>query len=93
MPVVVHHGDDDAGVIYVKLLHGLREAWLYGPAPPSFDEPDKQWSFVSQLGDRAQVEADVDAFIERQLAFDRDLWVVEVAYRPGFDLLSEWIAA
>lgn len=80
---VVAHGDDTAGSVLVKLntLDGQAAVW--------------QRSFDLMSGERAWVvlqegaEADVDGAIQRQRAFDRDIWVVEVEDRQGRHLLGE----
>ncbi len=37
-------------------------------------------------------EADIDAYLAQQYAFDRDIWVVEVADRDGRHFLDDWLA-
>lgn len=80
---VTSHGDDTAGAVLVKLntLDGRARAF--------------QRSFDPATGERCWIvladgdEADIDAAIGRQRAFDPDLWVVEVEDRAGRHLLDE----
>ena len=80
---VVHKGDPTAGVVMVKLstLDGQAKCF--------------QRSYDLMTGDRAWVvlaagdEASVDASIEKQRSFDRDLWVIEIESREGRHLLDQ----
>ena len=80
---VVAHGDDMAGAVLVKVSTLDGKACLY---QRSFDlmENTRSWSVLSQ-GE----EAAVDASIQKQRGFDRDLWVIEVEDRQGRSLLDE----
>ena len=80
---VVAHGDDTAGAVLVKLntLDGRARAF--------------QRSFDLATGARVWVvlvegpEAEVDAAVARQRAFDPDLWVIKVEDRGGWHLLDD----
>jgi hypothetical protein len=80
---VVAKGDATAGAVLVKqnTLDGRARVF--------------QRSFDLMSGERAWItltegdEAEVDASIARQRAFDRDLWVIEVEDRDGRHLLDE----
>ena len=80
---VVAKGDPTAGAVLVKLNTLDGAARLF------------QRSFDLATGARAWVvlaegaEANVDASVERQRSFDRDLWVIEVEDRAGRHLLDE----
>ena len=91
--VVMRHGDDDAGAVYIKvsLLNG--EAMLFGPAPPAagaFDLPPQQW--MSQFEAETVEESIVDDFLKSQVNFDPDIWILVVEDRAGRHGLEEWIA-
>jgi hypothetical protein len=87
--VVVRHGDDDAGAIFIKinLLDG--RCLLFGPAPAGLSgaESDRRW--VAQLSPKGVAEAEADAFIAREASFDSDLWLIEVEDREGRHFLDE----
>lgn len=85
---VVRHGDDDAGAIYIKVSAGRDLATLYGPAPMSLDTEaiDRQWSV--HLAPKANADQEIDAYLARQYAFDRDIWVLEVEDREGRHFLD-----
>jgi hypothetical protein len=80
---VVARGDATAGAVLVK------QATLDGRATAhqrSFDPMTgaRSWMVLAE-GEEAQV----DAAIARQRAFDPDLWVIEVEDRAGRHLLDE----
>jgi hypothetical protein len=80
---VLHHGDDTAGAVLVKLntLDGQAQAFQR-----SFNlmSGERAWMTLAQ-GD----EPTVDAAIARQRQFDPDLWVLELEDRRGRHLLEE----
>lgn len=89
--MIVRHGDDDAGAIFIKIAHLNGKAALYGPAPAGFDEGQSDRKWVLHLDAAKATEADVDAYLARQYDFDSDLWVVEVEDRQGRHFLDDWL--
>ena len=89
--MVVRHGDDDAGAIFIKIATLDGRAALYGPAPAGFDtgQTDRQWTL--HLDPAKASDADVEAYLARQAEFDEDLWVVEVEDRQGRHFLDDWM--
>lgn len=85
---VVRHGDDDAGAIYIKVTQAIGQAALYGPAPGGLDsdQGDRHWSL--HLAPDENAEQVIDAYLARQYAFDRDIWVIEVEDREGRHFLD-----
>lgn len=86
--VVVRHGDDDAGAIYIKINRLDGTCLLLGPAPAGLSgaESDRRW--VACLSPTGLPEADADAFLAREADFDSDLWLVEVEDRQGRHFLD-----
>lgn len=83
---VVRRGDARAGTVIVKAYDtSNRTARLYAEA-------------FGQDGDRLWIqpvtgtESDLDAYIERQIGYDPDLWVVEVEDRQGRHFITEQVA-
>lgn len=80
---ITARGDPTAGAVLVKLSTLDGQARLF------------QRSFDLATGARAWIvlqdgtDAEVDEAVARQLAFDPDLWVVEVEDRRGRHLLDE----
>lgn len=90
MPMVVRHGDDDAGAIFVKLLIPPNLSRVYGPRPQGMSELPLDRAFETQLGRQPVPELKADSFLKRQAEFDSDLWIVEVQATPGLVALSPW---
>jgi hypothetical protein len=90
--VVVRHGDDDAGAIFIKVSRLDGTARVFGPAPAGFDHATEDRRWTTRLGGADQPERDVDAFLAREAEFDSDLWVVEVEDRSGRTFLDDWLA-
>ncbi len=88
--VVVNRGDEDAGVIFIKIARLDGTADLFGPAPAGLvDRLDREWSPVRA----AAAESEVDALIARERNMDRDIWVIEVEDRAGRHFLEDWLSA
>jgi hypothetical protein len=89
--VLRRRGAEDAGAIFIKVsrLNGLAE--LYGPAPQSaFDEArPSDRAFSPALSGDARSDADVEAYLAKQIRFDPDLWIVEVEDRAGRHFLDQ----
>lgn len=75
---VVHKGDPDGGVLWVKVLDG-RDAAL--------------WAERYEGGFAARTEgfvpeADANEVVAKERDFDRDLWLIEVEGAAGADLVT-----
>jgi len=86
--VVVRHGDDDAGAIYIRIDRLDGTCQLLGPAPAGLEsvEWDRRW--VSHLPGGTSPDK-ADEFLAREARFDSDLWVVEVEDRRGRHFLDD----
>jgi hypothetical protein len=89
MAVIVHRGDPDAGILFVKvrLLDG--RARLLGPAPASLSPASELPRLVAHLAPEGAPENEIDDYLRRQIDFDSDLWIVEIEDREGRDFLGE----
>ena len=87
---VVRHGDNDAGVIFIKIARLDRTADLYGPAPSGYvgEAGDRSWTLLAA----AKPESEIDERLAREAKLDRDIWVVEVEDRQGRSFLDGWLA-
>ena len=90
--MVVAHGDDTAGAIYIKIARLDGSAALYSPAPMSFSasEGDGERTFAAHHAPGTP-EAQVDQTMVRQREFDPDLWLIEVEDREGRHFLDGWL--
>ena len=90
--VLVRRGDDDAGAIYIKVSRLDGTASLFGPAPAGLDAAREDRLWQPSLKAEPSPEAEVDAFLQRQIEFDPDLWIVAVEDRSGRHFLDDWLA-
>jgi hypothetical protein len=80
---IARKGDARAGSVIVKVLNlRSRDAYVLREAQTG---EDTVWMRpVETLN-----EPDVDAYIERQIKYDPDLWVVEIEDKEGHNYLTE----
>ncbi len=72
---VVRRGDPDAGIIFVKVFGGSLGCVIFNQLY-DFQEDCLYWSKLT--GDEPVEEKEADKLLERQLSFDKDIWVLEV---------------
>jgi hypothetical protein len=91
LAVVRRRGAEEAGAIFIKIdrLDGTTE--LYGPAPQSaFDESrPSDRAFSPCFKQQPVLEAEADAYLNREIRFDSDIWIIEVEDRTGRHLLDQ----
>lgn len=89
---VVHHGDDDAGAIFLRVnrLDGTSQLYVPAPAGLSGTELDRRWQAAFESG--STPDADVEDYLRRELSIDDDIWVVEIESRTGAHHLDDWLA-
>ncbi len=88
---VVHHGDDAAGAIFIKVTGADRYAELYGPAPAGLDSTDLDRRFVRLTVGGAIGDREADTRLAREREFDSDVWIVEIEDRHGRHFLEQWL--
>jgi hypothetical protein len=90
LAVVRRRGAEEAGAIFIKITRLDGTADLYGPAPQSaFDDThpaDRAFSLC--LKQQPAPEAEAEAYLDRQIRYDPDLWIIEVEDRAGRHLLD-----
>ncbi len=81
--VLRRRGAAEAGAIFVKidLLDGT--ALLFGPAPQSELEPGQDRVFTALHSEPRIEPAAAEQKLTREIAFDPDVWIVEVEDRQG----------
>ena len=88
---VRRRGAEEAGAIFVKLNRLDGTAEIYGPAPQTAfeDSHPTDRAFTAGLPAQPAPEADVEAYLARQIRFDPDVWIVEVEDRAGRHFLDQ----
>ena len=76
---IVRRGDPDAGTVLLKLNRFEEGVTVYTQASTMTDTP--AWS--RGTGPKPVTEAEADAYIERQVKYDPDVWVLEIEDRRG----------
>lgn len=87
--VVVRHGDDDAGAIFIKVVRQDQKAAIFSPAPAGLDHADLDRRWVKGLAGAFVPEQDAQALLEREARFDSDVWIVEIEDRDGRHFLGD----
>jgi hypothetical protein len=86
--LVRRRGAEEAGAIFIKINRLDGTADLYGPAPQSADEAQPDRMFAVCVTQQPAADADIEAYLARQLGYDPDVWVVEVDDRAGRHFLD-----
>ena len=85
---VVKKGDDRAGSVIVKAYDtSTRTARLFTEA----FGPDGDRLWIQPVV--SDSESDLDAYIQKQVGYDPDLWVVEIEDRQGRHFITETVDA
>ena len=93
MAVVLRHGDDDAGAIFIKARRLDGMAAIFTPAPAGLDSADFDRRWVAGLGGKYVAETEVSAVLDKEVTFDSDVWIVEVEDRHGRHFLGDDLVA
>lgn len=88
---VVHHGDDTAGAIFIKVNRQDGTARLFGPAYAGLETAEGERAFMAMAGGLAVSETEIDELLAREMRFDGDLWIVEIERPDGDPMLEGWL--
>ena len=84
---VARKGDTRAGTVIVKAFDtSSRRARLYSEA----FGPDGERLWMQPV--ESDFESELDAYVQRQIGYDPDLWVVEIEDRQGRHFITEKVA-
>lgn len=86
--VVSRRGDSKAGSVFVRVFSDKENVRLLCPAPgESLDaRGERRWLSVSGLTPMSAEAA--DEYLEKQIRYDPDIWVVDVDDKAGSGLLD-----
>lgn len=92
--VVRRRGAEEAGAVFIKINRLDGTAELFGPAPQTaFDDAQPaERAFSPSLAKQPAPDADIEAYLVREVRFDPDVWIVEVEDRGGRHFLDHIIA-
>jgi hypothetical protein len=76
---ILRHGDDDAGVVILKLIGADGGAHVLAQTTA----PDGGLAWHRPLGAAPVPESEADSYIARQAGYDPDIWALEILDRQG----------
>jgi hypothetical protein len=86
--VVTRRGDETAGSVLIKINRLGAGCRVLTPTT-SFNDGARIW--LKGTGPDWVEEVEADAYIERQIKFDSDIWVLEIEDREGRAFVDEKI--
>lgn len=81
---VVKKGSEEAGAVFLKIAKADRTSTVLSQARRG----DGELVWMKVLGDAAS-DADANAYFEKQMRFDPDIWIVEIEDREGRAFVDE----
>ncbi len=79
---VIKRGADEAGALFIIHNHLNGSACLYAPAPQSLVEREDGERCFERVLENQQTGL-VEQYLEKQRAFDPDLWIIETESGSG----------
>ena len=88
--VVRRRGAEEAGAVFVRVCRLNGTSDLFGPAPQSAIEVGQgaDRSFTPSFTQQPVADATVETYLEREVKFDPDVWIVEVEETGGRNFLD-----
>lgn len=77
--VVARRGDPDAGAILIKLARGTNAFIVLSRGYAA----DGRRAWIRATGETPVTEAEADAYLQRQIDFDPDVWIVAIEDAAG----------
>ncbi len=87
--VVARRGDAERGALFVKVATLDGRAKLFGPRPASMETHEDDGVLTAHVDPEGAAEAQIDAYLERQVEYDPDVWIVEIEDRAGRSFLDD----
>lgn len=89
---VVRRGDAEAGSIFIRINRLDGTSALFGPASAGLASADVERRWSRRLGPAPAKDPEVESYLNREIEFDPDIWLVEVEDRLGRHFLDDWLA-
>ncbi len=88
--VVRRRGAEEAGAVFVRICRLNGTSDLFAPAPQSAIEVGQgaDRSFTPSFANQPVPDATVESYLEREMKFDPDVWIVEVEEPGGRNFLD-----
>lgn len=83
---VARRGDETAGSVLIK-INRLDDRCMILTPTTNFEDGSRKW--LQGTGSDWVDEKTADAYTEKQIKFDRDLWVIEIEDSEGRHFLDE----
>ncbi len=85
--VVARRGAEEAGAVYVQVFRSPGEVILRAPAAgPAYDDQGRrQWAYP--LGEAPVTPDEAWSYLQRQIAVDPDIWILDIEDPQGSGLL------
>jgi hypothetical protein len=77
---IVHRGEEQSGTVLLKLNQLEKGCRVLSQSR----DIDGEMGWLPALGGELVEEADADAYIERAISRDPDIWVIEIEHRDGW---------
>ena len=84
---VVRRGAAEAGTIFVRVNLADGRVRLFGAPPGSAYDPSGERCWIAVMGEEPAMPDDAESYLQRQLARDPDIWIVDIDDREGRGLL------
>jgi len=86
--VVARRGAAEAGSVFVKVSLPGGTGRVLAPAPGPAYDGDGRRRWTAPLGAEPVQQDDIDRFLARQVAFDPDIWILDIDDPDGTGLLD-----
>ncbi|MDJ0613803.1 MAG: DUF1491 family protein [Rhizobiaceae bacterium] len=86
--VAAKRGAQQAGAIFVVHNHLNGNATLFGPAPQAFFDGEESGDRKFERVLVSKPSSEIDQYLEKQVKFDPDLWIIETESGEGHPSLE-----
>lgn len=88
---VMRRGDSDAGAVFIRINRLDGTSLIFGPAPAGLHKLDGGRGWMSLMDGAGESDAAIERYLEDEMSFDPDIWIIEVEDRQGRHFLDAWL--